>query len=133
MSWSSVRRSKVRTLGTLAVALTLFRPATAFGCSCLPSHSPCALFSATDAIFVGTPVTVEPHASRDGVREVRFHFQVEQTIKGAAAGTVAVDTRADSAACGYPFERGVKYLVYASRETDSFGVSFCSRTGRLDN
>lgn len=132
MTWSSHRRPIVPALTTiLMVSLVLFRSAAAFACSCMSSASPCTLFSTTDAIFVGTPVSVEPHGSRSGISEVRFHFQVERTIKGVAAETVDVDTFADSAACGYPFERGVKYLVYASRGADAFGVSLCSRTGPL--
>ena len=65
------------------------------------------------------------------LNQVRFRFQVERTIKDVAAGTADVDTLADSAACGYPFERGVKYLVYASRGADAFDVSLCSHTGPL--
>jgi hypothetical protein len=98
----------------------------------MPSPSPCALFSGADAIFVGTPVAVEANGSLNGMKQVRFHFEVQQAIKGVAAGTVDVDTLADSASCGFPFERGVKYLVYASRRADALGVSLCSRTGRLD-
>jgi hypothetical protein len=37
----------------------------------------------------------------------------------------------DTAACGYPFTIGTKYLVYASSDGNAYRASLCSRTARL--
>jgi hypothetical protein len=134
MTWPSLRfRTAPATLVSFVMLLLLGVPAAALACSCLPSPSPCAAMNATDAIFIGTPVAIAPRDGPDGMRGVRFHFEVDRPIKGIdATTTVDVDTPADTAACGYPFEPGVQYLVYGSRGAGSLMTSLCSRTGPLE-
>jgi len=118
----------------------------ALGCSCLPPHSPCAAMQSDAVIFVGTPVTTEPtsftergtvaigpragEAVTQTIPGVRLRFAVDEWIHADIDGkTVEVSTMADTAACGYPFKVGVRYLVYASHGSTGLVVSFCSRTG----
>ena len=48
--------------------------------------------------------------------------------KGITGSQMVVRTAPDSAACGYFFEIGHEYLVYASGESESLGTSICQRT-----
>jgi hypothetical protein len=113
----------------LAAAAFLFlAPATAFPCCGLTDSSACAAAARSDSIFVGIPVSVENVG-----RYRRFQFAVETAIQNVERKIVEVTTAPDSAACGYPFEIGTKYLVYASQAAGSYAVSFCSRTGPLES
>jgi hypothetical protein len=52
---------------------------------------------------------------------------VDRIWKGAHCGTVTVQTASDSAACGYSFEVGRTYLVYAFKE-GGLSTNICTRT-----
>ena len=57
-------------------------------------------------------------------------LRVSEVWKGPRRQTVVVDAAADSGSgCGYPFEEGREYLVYATGEDPS--VSLCSETKPL--
>jgi hypothetical protein len=57
-------------------------------------------------------------------------LRVSEVWKGPRQQTVVVDAAADSGSgCGYPFEEGREYLVYATGEDPS--VSLCSETKPL--
>ena len=81
------------------------------------------------AIFEGRVDTIEPDAA--GGLRVRFH--VTQAWRGVEHESVEITTATDSAACGYAFEVGQHYLVYASQAETSLAVSLCSRTARMDD
>ena len=83
-------------------------------------------------MFVGTSVAVEDAATQNGVPYVRVRFQIDEAIQNIDRKTADVLTASDTAACGVPFEKGRKYLVYASGNGGVYSVSFCSRTGLLD-
>jgi hypothetical protein len=120
-----------------AVGIVLFvlsAPARAFACSCMTAASPCSAIGAPGAIFIGTPVAVEPAVGPLRTNRLRFRFTVERSIQGVATRTVNVETAADSAACGYPFKTGVSYLVYAHvSDAGSYSATICSRTGTLES
>ena len=109
-------------------ALLFLKPTAAFACSCVSFGSPCAEAGSASAIFVGTPLSVEK-----APKGLRFHFRIEMPIQNIDGKTADVTTPPDEAACGYPFELGVKYLVYASGGRGVYGVSLCSRTGPLES
>jgi hypothetical protein len=68
--------------------------------------------------------------ARMGDREV--HFDVLRSWKGAD-GSPVVHTPAQRTACGYPFEAGRSYLVFATRGEDgSLHVSACGQTRPSD-
>ena len=110
----------------------------AFACSCAQPGTPCAAFERTDAaIFVGTVIGVSPPAAdSDATPALRFvsvRFSVVEAFRGMPGSTAVVSTPDNSGSCGYPFEPGESYLVYASRGADGLHTSVCSRTGRLSD
>jgi hypothetical protein len=66
---------------------------------------------------------------------VRVDFTEVVAFRGIQASTVNVVTAGNSAACGYVFKQGERYLVYASRAADRTGLvtGICSRTRLLEN
>ena len=116
----------------IAGALVFLAPGVAFPCSCMPLGSPCSIAGSAAVVFVGTPVAVEDAGTQNGVPYVRFKFQIDETIQNINLKTADVLTASDTAACGFSFEKGRKYLVYASGNGGVYSVSFCSRTGPLD-
>jgi hypothetical protein len=56
----------------------------------------------------------------------------DQSWKGAVADTLIVWTPDAVGACGFPFENGEQYLVFAARrDSTSLETSSCSSTQRL--
>ena len=113
-------RNHVFNLGfVFSILLCLIEPAMA--CSCIPQPSPCEAFSQTPAVFVGRVAGIKEEKTeftRFGVKEtirtgLIAHFVVEEALKGISQAEVDVVTGGGGGDCGYPFEEGQKYLVYA--------------------
>lgn len=112
-------------------ALALFAPAAARACSCIAqSARPCARAWSAPVVFVG--VAAE---ERKGVKDQEgwgrraFRFNVEETFRGSAAGSVEVLTGRGGGDCGYNFVVGTRYLVYAHEGKDgALSTGICSAT-----
>jgi len=93
-----------------------------------------------DAVFSGTVVAKEdvnkPRA--DGVigsmDPVEYTIAVLEVWKGELADTVAVRTARFSASCGFPFEIGTQYLIYADTGagTGCLRTNLCTGTKPLE-
>jgi hypothetical protein len=140
----------VRLLAGAVVALAAFvAPGVALACSCVPVGPPCAGFSEARAVFVGTvqarvdakesvTATIATGSRRGEIettalRMSDFRLAVGETFSGDPGREVVVRTAPDTAMCGFPFEVGRSYLVYASRDdAGRYGTSICSRTRPLE-
>lgn len=140
----------------LATVLAALAPAALHACSCMPPGSATDELAKADSVFVGKAVSVvteerEVAEIRSFFSELRVTFELQQVWKGLSEGdTVTVTTAADSAACGYGFEEGKTYLVYAyearrnpeaeeGSETEgaededcTFTTTLCTRNAVLD-
>jgi hypothetical protein len=106
-------------------------------CSCLQPLSPNEAVDKAVAVFVGRVVLGEvreftlkgPNGKDIQYQRRNYRFQVEEVIKGSLGRTVEVHTGIDSAQCGYSFDIGNEYLVYAhGPSTKDLWISSCSRT-----
>ena len=108
--------------------------ATAFACSCAPPEGPSAELGRASAVFSGRVIEVR---GRKGAGRtpgmVEAVFEAARVWKGAAGKQVGVYTNPDSAACGYAFEAGRSYLVYARGGGGRLTTGLCSRTKRLED
>lgn len=97
----------------------------AWACSCAPPPPPAEALKGSAAVFLGKVTDIQ----KAGV-EMQVTLKVEKWWKGGDAGVIQVRTAMDSAACGFPFQNGGRYLVYAhaARVNAPLGVSLCSRT-----
>ena len=131
-------------LATLVLpALALF-PDCATVCSCgTVAGTPQETLSGSKAVFSGEVVDFEkpPPATKmiegtmwtvmgGGGPEATATLRVSEVWRGPRQQTITVTTEADSSVgCGYPFEEGRDYLVYATGEDPSVGL--CSETKPL--
>jgi hypothetical protein len=106
----------------IAIALAALQPASAAACSCMQQSQEDAAQNAT-AIFEGRVSRIE-----DPTGEPKVHFKIVRSFKGPSQEALVVSTPNNSAACGYGFEEGQSYLVYASEQNAVLSTSLCSRT-----
>ncbi len=117
-----------RYLSLLLLAIAWLVPGRASACSCMEQPFEAARAGAA-AIFEARVASVEV---AEGTRHV--HLDVVQTWLAAEHEHVEVVTAETEAACGYSFEVGRSYLVYASGvESDAYRVSLCSRTRPMED
>jgi hypothetical protein len=105
-------------------------------CSCAGSSDVAAAYREADAVFAGEMVRggIEDPDPEDGTMEGGIEFRVDGSWKGVPGGSAVVygqDTMYygeleegkmyTSNSCAYPFEKGERHLVYASRYEDGFG------------
>jgi Domain of unknown function (DUF4440)/Tissue inhibitor of metalloproteinase len=86
------------------------------------------------AIFSGKVLETVKNKDSDGVApgEVEVRFEVLKSWKGASADRLSVFTASDSSLCGYAFEVGESYLVYAhDYGGGKLDTNICTRTRRL--
>lgn len=89
-----------------------------------------------DAVFTGKVVSIgAAHAPGDEPKwpsRLEVTFRLLGVWKGLAEGErVTVYTASQSAACGFEFEDGKKYLVYAYDAGGELTATLCSRTALL--
>jgi len=109
----------------------VFSSQKAFACSCLGRNTPVTEYKQVDAVFVGT---VSKLGRRDSTfSDLRASFTISEGLKGAGSENIDVYTSSQGTACGFPFEEGSTYLVYAHRDpqTKELSTSICGRTRTL--
>lgn len=106
---------------------------TAEACSCMGVGPACTEASdeSNSAIFVGE-VLLRGFPSfgliHDDAGDHNVYFTVLESFKGTSSRWVSVRTNIADSACGFPFERGKRYLVYASKHAGALRTSICHRT-----
>lgn len=121
-------------IAALAIALIAAAADDAVACSCPPHRPACEAAWNADVVFAGTVQTISHEGDDvvDGVPRLRVVFAVEQGFVHAAPGLLAVTTGESEGGCGYKFEAGKRYLVYAQRAAPwRISTGRCSRTRLL--
>ncbi len=98
-----------------------------YGCSCTAPATVTRALAEAAAVFTATvsEISGEPN----GPSALSITLTAEETWKGVEPGLVMVTTPSGEAACGFSFEEGRRYLVYASADSaEVLTVSLCSRT-----
>ncbi|HKK71163.1 MAG TPA: hypothetical protein VKA86_08085 [Candidatus Krumholzibacteria bacterium] len=111
-----------------ALLLLLVTSPEAIACTCGDPLDPEPAFDSSDAVFEATVQAVRVAGTE---REV--DLIVTRSWKGVQTRSVVVWTFASEALCGYPFQIGVAYLVYAADTSGRGGesrwsTSVCRRT-----
>ncbi|HYO14303.1 MAG TPA: hypothetical protein VE685_13995 [Thermoanaerobaculia bacterium] len=108
---------------SLLLLLSLFVAEPVFACSCIAPPPPQEAAQQAAAVFTGTVVSVTQVGSQQEVR-----IRVERVWKGAKCGEITILTPLDEAACGFNFQTGQSYLVYADRQQGKLSTNLCTRT-----
>lgn len=99
----------------------------ASACSCIAPGTPLEELEKADAVFTGTVTAID--SLDEGTNRVTL--RIVHLWKGPEPIYLSVKTAADSAGCGFNFEQGKDYLVYAQASEEGYRVSLCSRTALL--
>jgi len=116
------------------IAVLIFSAPNAQACTCaFGDGAPCQEYWRVDAVFSGTVVSsgkisVDYGSFKSDMRSL--HMTVEQPIRGIQTAELDLITGWGGGDCGYEFEVGKRYLVYAYREEKSnrLSTSICTRT-----
>lgn len=105
----------------------------AWACSCVGGITDEQYFRDAEAVFAGAAVTREdPNASsptQSSGDPIAWTFDVDSVQKGRVDDPQKVTTARDGATCGYAFEAGTRYQVFAGREADgTLSTGICSGT-----
>jgi hypothetical protein len=107
-----------------------------FACSCnLPigkqsqSKQVKTAYKAATAVFYSEVVSISKKPENF---YVTVKFKVEKSWKSLSEEEVIIKTGIGGGDCGYPFEIGTKYLVYAFSYQNSLGTNICRRTSPSD-
>ena len=128
-------RTNARRAGVaLAAAAVLGRTDAAAGCSCRLPPPPQEALAQADAVFVGlVQESVAQDVEGAPGSQVAVTFTVVRSWKGVEEPSVTVYTGANTAVCGYPFDVGRRYLVYATAsDPGMLATNVCTRTAEED-
>ena len=127
----------------------LLAPANLLACSCMRASAAqrCGALNNSTAIFVGvvlgkralpptagemTLLNKMPDRMRQSFlnfRPMQFDFQVVEPFRGTTSQEVTIQTGHGGGDCGYEFEIGKRYLVFAGgTEGSALGTSICTLT-----
>ena len=117
---------------TVLGVVVLYPPECAYACTCLPAPGAERAISDSEAVFSGEVVAVEKGtATASGPGNDTVTLRVSEAWKGTDQGTLEVRTPSQEIACGYHFEEGREYLVYAYGKGEPFKVDLCTETKPL--
>jgi Tissue inhibitor of metalloproteinase len=113
-----------------ALLVLVYGTGSVYACSCMAPKPPCQAVWEADAVFIGTVLSTHDDSKRViGFDSRLIKFAVEESFRGLASNVVEVFTSQTGAGCGFGFQTGQQYLVYAYKgETGRLSTSICSRT-----
>lgn len=94
-----------------------------FACSCDKPKPAGEVYQSSDAVFVGKAVDIKKEGGSSIVQ-----FDVDMAWKGVSEDVVMLITADSGAMCGYDFEQGRDYLVYAHAGPKYVETGLCGRT-----
>lgn len=109
----------------LLVAATAASVAEA--CKCRQPPPPKESLEQSDAVFLGKVTSIAEE--ENGIVAT---IEVTQSWKGVKEAKVTVSTAAHSASCGFGFEKGKQYVVYAHASEGKLSTNICTRTRAFD-
>jgi len=105
-----------------------------FACSCVPTGDASLKTQVTEAykkssnVFSGEVIEITKGAD---AFSAKVKFKIDKSWKQKLSGELTIITATDSALCGYFFEVGKKYVVYAQGENSNLRTDICTRTALL--
>ena len=116
--------------------LTIAAPSNVYACSCIEPLTVEEQLSQSKAVFTGRVLKVKENTNLNGYRTTSALFEIDQIWKGGSESQIIIHTGSGGGDCGYHFEEGKEYLVYASLSTmygdkEQLETISCDRTNIL--
>lgn len=92
-------------------------PTTSYACSCAQPPSVEEELERSKAVFSGKVLEVKEQKGFTGYIKKRVLIEVAETWKGVSESQVIITTGSGGGDCGYEFQVGQEYLVYATEST----------------
>ena len=116
-------------ISAIAVAFFMLGASDVFACSCLADNDKSerkkvkTAYKEATAVFTGKVMEVTRKSD-----SLLVKFKIETIWKGISTKETVVRTAENSAMCGFNFEVGKKYLVYAGGKGENPETNICTRT-----
>ncbi|MGM0883256.1 MAG: hypothetical protein ACQEXQ_19735 [Bacillota bacterium] len=116
--------------------MSIFIPSNVYACSCAQPLTVEAEFSRSEAVFAGRVLEVQEYRNLNGSVTKSTLFEISQIWKGGSESQIIIHTGGGGGDCGYHFEEGKEYLVYAHPSTmygdkELLVTIICDRTNVL--
>jgi Carboxypeptidase regulatory-like domain len=120
------------------LVLFIFAAGKVFGCQCVDSQPACAAFWTyqAGAVFAGTVLKItEPERGSESFPQRTVLLGVDRGYAGVSAKEIEIHTGRGGGDCGYPFQAGHRYLVYALPNPNDhvLRASICSPTKKIED
>ncbi|WOV88525.1 hypothetical protein QWT69_05265 [Sporosarcina oncorhynchi] len=121
----------------IVVTVFLWRPIDAAACSCVMPPPPEQALNDATAVFSGEVIDISDNVKVINGYGKTIRFKVDESWKGIDNGEVAINTGHGGGDCGFQFEVGQSYLVYAVKSDmyapNTLSTTICNRTVQLAN
>jgi len=112
---------------------------SAEACTCAGPNPVCSSYWQHEAVFVGQVISIESVPGEIALSNNqtfpitlrRVHLRVTEAFSGVTTAEVDVETGAGGGDCGYAFQVGSTYVVYAYGKSGKLGTGICSPTKPL--
>lgn len=133
-----MRVKKIIPIGLLFLILLWWKPLDASACSCVMPPPPEDALDEANVVFSGEVVEIiENKKLFGGSYGKTVHFKVDKAWKGTVESEMVITTGNDDGDCGFSFEKGQNYLVYASISNmyveGTLSTTICHRTTKISN
>jgi hypothetical protein len=119
-----------RFVALLALICSLGMQANAASnCGCDSTATWQDAYDKANIVFVGTCMDVIPNAIKGGLNIL---FQIDSSWKRTIEPVTTVHTNSSNQ-CGYPFERGERYIVFANKRHQTTMTSECEPNQLFDD
>jgi flavin-dependent dehydrogenase len=115
----------------LFVCFVILGVGNATACSCIPKDDNSIkkqveeAYKTSTAVFVGEVIAIDKEPD---TYFVKIKFKVKKIWSDKSHNEVTVTTGQGGGDCGYNFEIGEKYVVYADGNKDNLKTNICTRT-----
>ena len=123
-------------LTAVALAILIFSPDSALGCSCGGAPTTCGSYAAADAVLIGTVIRVENRTAKteDGSEYISgqtAYVQVDEAFKGVKSAEMIF--RSFGTSCDPQYGAGQRWLFYAyeGKESNTWSIRACDRSTQL--
>jgi hypothetical protein len=123
---------RIALVASMVLAALLATTSPAVACDFEEPPPPQEALTEATAVFAGEVVAVEPVDDDPGGQYIAVTVEVERAWKGVELSPVVVETHHDEATCGFPFEVGESYIVYAYSEGTPLTTALYHRTRLLE-